>query len=152
MSWQQIQCSLKEQSTHISYSQVISAGSRGKSQSHPFITSILQRIGRSCSSQEPCLLYQTSFSKVMGISVDPFFCHLGRCIIQILEKKNGKSLFSQQNQVRNSGLVYQNTSKQFQPMIPRIVFNQADLWTQNYKPFSLWKQCVHSDLKAFQHF
>lgn len=50
VSWQQMQCSLKEQSTHIPYSQVISAGSRGKSQSYPFITSILKRTGRSCSS------------------------------------------------------------------------------------------------------
>lgn len=36
-------------------------------------------------------------------------------------------------------------------MKPKIAFNQADLWTQSYK-LILWKQCVHSDLKAFQHF
>lgn len=35
-------------------------------------------------------------------------------------------------------------------MLAKIVFNQADLWTQNYKLF-LWKQYVHSDLKAFHH-
>lgn len=44
---------------------------------HLSITSCcIWRIVTSCSSQEHCLLYQICFSKVMVISVDPFFAIL----------------------------------------------------------------------------